>query len=170
MKRIILSCLIIFSFFFVNADNFNNKGNSQQKKTEINSGNDEIIRLLENKNFVFNATDMQPRGLGNVSLGSDFDVKVKNNIIKTYLPYIGTTYNYVPGLENSGFNINQPFKSYSYKKKKKKHKVFIDVNTGANSVNFNFTITDAGLATLTVSSSDRQSISYFGTINKIESF
>lgn len=129
---------------------------------------EEIRRMVENQNFVFNATDMLPRGLGIVSLGYDFDVQVKNDILVAYLPFMGKTYTTTIGSHDSGFDFTNKIESIKVKEKKKGYKVDIDVKNEADQLNFTFHIMYSGFATLTLASSKRQSIAYYGTIDPVK--
>ncbi len=127
-----------------------------------------IETMLENKDFVFNATDMMPRGGGNVNLGYDYDVQIKNDMMISYLPFIGISYNPVYGSHNSGFDFTQPITSYEVKEKRKGYRVEVEVKNNSDNLKYTFHITDTGSSTLTVASSKRQSIAFYGTIDPIK--
>jgi len=128
----------------------------------------EISQMIENRDFVFNATDMLPRGGGVVSLGYDFDVQIRNDLIISYLPFFGKSYNVNFGDHNTGFDFTGTVENFDIKKRKKGYKVNVEVKNAGDHLNYTFHIKYSGFATLTLASSKRQSISYLGTIDPIK--
>lgn len=164
MKTIILALLLTVPVFHTPAQK-NGKEKSVDKE-EIKK--EEVRRMIQNRNFVFNATEMLPRGLGVINLGYDFDVQVKDGILVSFLPFMGKTYYTNIGGNNSGFDFTEEIESLKIRTKKKGYKVDIDVNNEADQLNFTFHIMHSGFATLTLASSKRQSISYLGTIDRVK--
>lgn len=130
---------------------------------------EKIGKLLSDTAFMFNATDMMVRGGGNVNLSYTCDVQVKNEIVKSYLPFMGKAY-YVStdtDIKNSGFDFTLPMQYYHFKKNKSGYDAVLKVKNGTDLLNYNFYITKTGQATLTVGSSRRQSISFYGSISEL---
>jgi hypothetical protein len=122
-----------------------------------------LQEMVENQAFIFHASDMYPRGAGGVRLGYDCDVQISNDVIVSYLPFIGKAY--VKNYGNStGFDFTEQVKSYSFKQKKKGIEVNVETETDNGLLNFSFFITESGASTLTVSGIQRQSISYYGIV------
>jgi hypothetical protein len=133
------------------------------KSTEKATKKAALHEMVENQTFIFHASDMYPRGAGGVRLGYDCDVQISNDVIVSYLPFIGKAY--VRNYGNStGFDFTEQVKSYSYKKKKKGIDVNVETVTDNGLLNYNFFITESGASTLTVSGMQRQSISYYGIV------
>jgi hypothetical protein len=120
--------------------------------------------MVENRTFIFQASDMYPRGAGGVRLGYDCDVQISNDVITSYLPFIGKAYVRNYG-NTTGFDFTEQVKSYSFNLKKKGIEVNVETETDNGLLNFNFFITETGASTLTVSGIQRQSISYYGIIS-----
>ena len=125
-----------------------------------------LQEMIENKTFIFQASDMYPRGAGGVRLGYDCDVQISNGVITSYLPFIGKAYVRNYG-NTTGFDFTAPVKSYSFKHKKKVIEVNVETETENGLLNYNFFITETGASTLTVSGIQRQSISYYGMVPTI---
>jgi hypothetical protein len=122
-----------------------------------------LQEMIENKNFIFQASDMYPRGAGGVRLGYDCDVQISDDVIVSYLPFIGKAYAKNYG-NTTGFDFTEQVKSYSFKQKKKGIEVNVETETDNGLLNFNFFVTESGASTLTVSGMQRQSISYYGMV------
>jgi hypothetical protein len=126
-----------------------------------------LQEMIENRTFIFQASDMYPRGAGGVRLGYDCDVQISNDVITSYLPFIGKAY--VKNYGNTtGFDFTEPVKSYSFKQKKKGIEVNVETETDNGLLNYNFFITETGASTLTVSGIQRQSISYYGLVPTVK--
>jgi len=128
---------------------------------------EKIGKLLTDTAFMFNATDMMVRGGGNVNLSYKCDVQVKNEIVKSYLPFIGKAYYVSTDIENSGFDFTLPMQYYHFNKNKSGYDAVLKVKNGTDLLNYNFYITKTGYATLTIGSTRRQSISFYGSISEL---
>ena len=127
---------------------------------------EKIGKLLKDTAFMFNATDMMVRGTGNMNLGYKCDVRVKNEIVKSYLPFIGKAYYISTDIQNSGFDFTLPLQDYHFNQNKSGYDAVLKVKNGSDLLVYRFYITKSGSATLTVGSSRRQSISFYGRISE----
>lgn len=128
---------------------------------------EKIGKLLTDTAFMFNATDMMVRGGGNVNLSYKCDVQVKNEIVKSYLPFIGKAYYVSTDIQNSGFDFTLPLLDYHFNQNKSGYDAVLKVKNGTDLLNYNFYITKTGHATLTIGSTRRQSISFYGSISEL---
>lgn len=128
---------------------------------------EKIGELLTDTAFIFNATDMAVRGAGNMNLSYKCDVQVKNEIVISYLPFIGKAYYVSTDIENSGFDFTRPIQNYHFNKTKSGYDAVLKVRNGNDLLTYNFYITKTGYTTLTVGSTRRQSISFYGTITEL---
>lgn len=173
MKKNIVILLSFFLMFYNVTAQKNSPITKRDGKADRNL-EDKIImekigKLLTDTAFKFNATDMLVRGGGNVNLSYECDVQVKNEIVKSYLPFIGKAY-YVStdtDIKNSGFDFTLPLQDYHFNQNKSGYDAFIKVKNGTDLLNYRFHITKTGSATLTVGSSRRQSISFYGSISEL---
>lgn len=159
MKKILFILIFFIPLTGAYAQKSEQKAEAEKLKTEL------IEQMLETRRFVFNVETMYPRGGGSLTLGYDFDVQVKGNKITTYLPFVGTAHHVKFGPHNTAFNFTQPINNYELKEKRKGYRVKLDTYNDSDHIVFRFHIKTSGFATLTVASSERQSISYSGTIN-----
>lgn len=128
---------------------------------------EKIGKLLTDTAFMFNASDMLVRGGGNMNLSYKCDVQVKSEIVKSYLPFIGKAYYISTDIENSGFDFTRPIQHYHFNKTKSGYYAVLQVKNGNDLLNYNFYINKSGLTTLTVGSTRRQSISFYGSISEL---
>ncbi len=168
MKKILFLTLLLLEFSLLPATE---KDKIKPQFQNTNSENDEagiadqIQEMLKDTTFVFNATDMMVRAGGNVSLGYDCDVQVRKNMVISYLPYMGKAYYVSPDIRNTGLDFSLPMEDYYFIKRRKGYKAGFKVRNGYDQMNFTFYISNSGYVTLTVGSTSRQSISYYGTFN-----
>lgn len=172
MKKIIVVMLLLFPMFYnvsgQEKSTVTKKDGKVQRSLEEKIIMEKIGKLLTDTAFLFNATDMMVRGGGNVDLNYTCDVQVKNEIVKSYLPFIGKAY-YVStdtDVKNSGFDFTLPLQYYHFNKNKSGYNAVLKVKNGTDLLNYRFYITKTGCATLTVGSSRRQSISFYGSISE----
>ena len=171
MKKNIVTLLCLFLMIF---------NVSGQEKSPITKRDGKVEKTLEEKiimekigklhtdtTFMFNATDMMVRGGGNMNLGYKCDVQVKNEIVKSYLPFIGKAYYISTDTQNSGFDFTLPLQDYHFNQNKSGYDALLKVKNGTDLLNYRFHITKTGSATLTVGSSRRQSISFYGSISDL---
>lgn len=168
MKTIVCIFIFLLGLAQLSASEINNRSHKNQKSKDKNKEENviELIQeMLKDTVFVFNATDMMVRGGGNVTLGYDCDVQVKKEIVTSYLPFIGKAYNVSPDIKNSGLDFTLPMEDYYFQKKRNGFKAGFQVKNGFDHMNFTFYISKTGYTTLTVGSTRRQSISFYGTFN-----
>ena len=168
MKNIIFTLILLVGFVSVNAQDNSRKSKKERKAEEKAQKKEEIKQLLNDKTFVFNATHALPMGGGSKYLNYDYDVMVKNDTVISYLPFYGVAYHVEYGARNLGFDFMQPLEEYKTEKKDDGYVVDFEVDNGMDHLNYTFHISEMGYATLHVSSTHRQSITYYGNIDKLE--
>lgn len=124
---------------------------------------------VEEKSFTFQATSMSPAKGGMRQLtGSTYTVRVKGDTLICDLPYVGQVYNIsaaVPGESGMSFTSYK----FTYESKAgKKNKWLLTIKTKDLKADKDmmFTFFDNGKATLNITSSDRQFISYQGVLTR----
>ncbi|MFW5831600.1 MAG: DUF4251 domain-containing protein [Prolixibacteraceae bacterium] len=168
MKNIVFTLILLVSFFSVNAQDDSRKSRKERKAEKKAQKTEEIKSALNNKTFIFNATHALPMGGGSKYLNYDYDVVVKNDTVVSYLPFYGVAYHVEYGARNLGFDFSQPVEKYEMKKEDDGYMVDFEVDKGMDHLNYTFHISETGNATLHVSSTHRQSITYYGNIEKVE--
>jgi hypothetical protein len=128
----------------------------------------EIKNLVDNKTFVFNAEHAMPMGGSTINLNYHFNAKVDNDTVVSYLPFYGVAYTAEYGSRNSPFDFAKPMENYKSEKDKKGYRISFDVKNKSDYLKYNFLISESGYATLHVTSTNRQFISFRGTVEKID--
>lgn len=121
---------------------------------------------LTNKTFVFKAQSAWPLQGTVVQLNTGYDMKVMQDSINTYLPYFGRAYSAGYGTEGG---INFISKKFEYKLKEKSKggwEITIRPTDAKDITELTYSIASNGYATLQVISNNRQTISFYGVIEK----
>lgn len=168
MKNIFLILILLISSLSINAQDVTKNSRKELRAERQVQKIKEIRSLLENKTFVFNATHASPMGGGSVDLSYYFDVKIKGDTVFSYLPFYGVAYHVDYGSLKSPFDFVKPIEKFSSQKNKNGYQIAFEASNGNDHINFNFQISDLGFATLNVTSTNRQFISFYGIIDKIE--
>jgi hypothetical protein len=166
MKKIIVSLIIILavtSFSYAQEVETNRReSRSERKKNK----KEEIKNLLEDKTFVFKPTHATPMGGGSIHLNHSYDAEVKGDTLISYLPFFGVAYHAEYGARQSALDFTQPVEDLDLKTTKKGYQVSVDVKNKMDHLTYTFFVSEQGYATLNVNSTNRQSISFYGTVEK----
>lgn len=167
MRKIIIISMLIFSIVGAYAQDSNKKSKKEKRAEKEAIKIEETKALLESKVYVFSATQALPSGMRSVNLDSSYDVKVNNDTIICYLPFYGRAYSAGYGSGEGPFNFTLPNENYTIKRTKKDgYEVKFDVKNKNDNLNFNIQIGRTGSSSLIITSTNRQSISYYGNIEK----
>jgi len=124
-----------------------------------------IKNMVESQNYIFKAQSASPMGGRVRQLTSDYDVKVTKENIVSYLPYFGRAYSAPIDPTKGGIQFTSKNFDYTLTPGKKdgwsaliKPKDYSDVQQ------MTLTISSTGYASLQVTSTNRQPISFNGTV------
>lgn len=166
MKYLILISALVFTSLFVNSQK-DQKKSKKEIRAEKNIERIAFVKeVVENKTFVFGASQVLPLSGGSKNLDYFYDVKLKNDTVISNLPYFGVAYYVEYGSRTGGFQFTQPINDYKFEKDKKGYHVHFEAKNKNDNVIFNFQISELGYTTLTITSTNRQSISYYGTLKE----
>ena len=166
MKRLIFIILLVIPFLTIQAQDNTQKNKKESKKEKEAKRQKEIKQMLEDRNFVYHPTQANPLSGSTVQLDYSFSAKVKGDTINSYMPYYGTAYHVDYGSRKGPFDFTLPIKDYNFQKSKNGYEISFEVKNGQDNVKYSFNISENGYASLTIVSTNRQSISYYGTIEK----
>ncbi len=139
---------------------------SSKKAEKLNV--EDIRSMINAQRFTFVAERVNPlRGSSRI-LTSNYDVKVKKDTIICYLPYFGRAYQAPIDPSKGGID----FKSFNYTynvtlKNNDEWQVYIDPKDYTDVQQLYFQIFGNGTATLNIISTNRDAISFYGHIEKI---
>ncbi len=134
----------------------------QEKRME------EVKNLVENKTFVFIPTHAMPLGGGSIQLSYTFEAEVKGDSIFSYLPFYGVAYHVDYGSRNSAFDFSLPIEKYEMEEDGNAYRINLEVKNKMDYLTYSMHVSEMGYATLNVTSTNRQAISYYGRIEKPE--
>jgi hypothetical protein len=166
MKNILIIVLIFVLTMNVSSQETQKKSKKELKAEKKEQQMQEIKALVESKNFVFDARNANPMGARSINLTTDYDVKITNDSIYSYLPYFGVSHSAVYGGTESPMIFSKPFESITTEEVKNGYLIKVAVKNGSDRLDFSFNISVTGSTSLSVSSMNRQAISYFGEVVK----
>jgi hypothetical protein len=125
----------------------------------------QVRSFVESKEFTFKARTVMPMSGGSRQLTTDYDVRLLGDSIISYLPYFGRAYTATYGTESGGVEFTST--QFEYKAKARK-KGGWDITIKPKDVKevqeLDFTVSDDGSASLRVTSTNRQPISFYGNV------
>jgi hypothetical protein len=144
----ILSVFVSFNLIF-----------AQDNKTQ------DVRSLIQSRNFIFKADQMIPSGFSSRNITAEnYDLRLLKDSISIMLPYMGRAYTAVYNSTEGGIRLNS--KNFNYKiADRKKGGWNITIEPENSDIRQMFlTVSENGFASLNVTSTNRQSISYTGRI------
>jgi hypothetical protein len=157
--------LFILSESFVFAQDEPTKKEKRHEQEEKTSG--ELKTMIEAKNFRFVARSVSPTGGTTRQLTTEYDLKIKNDSAKAYLPFFGRAYVGGYGATDSGIRFDSEIIDYSQEMRKKNYEIKFEAKSDKDTYNMHLSITPSGYATLFVTSNKREAISYNGIIDEL---
>lgn len=161
MNRIGMLVMMTFFLVFSGFQSNDRKERRMQKEKET-------FELIESGRFRFAASSAQST-LGNFNnLGATYDLIFDSLKLKAYLPYFGRAYS-VPygGSDGVKFEITAKKIEKVWNKKKRIYTISAEVTDNKDSYSLYLTAGLSGYADLRITFRNRQSISYYGIIGKI---
>ena len=165
MKQIIILLILLITLPAQSfAQDKEIKNRKKIRKERLKEKIEETKFLVENKEFLFTPTHAIPMSGGSIQLDFSFDVELKNDTVTSYLPFYGVAYHVDYGGRNSAFDFTQPVEKIQIKNTKNGYQVIFDVINRQDHISFIFNISEPGYATLNIISTNRQVMSYYGSI------
>ena len=165
MKNTIIILVLVFALNNGYAQESTKKSRRELKAEKISQQKEAVKKLVEGKSFVFDARTATSPTAGTVNITYPYSVKLNKDSIYSYLPYYGRAYSAEYGSTESPMVFNLPVQELEITKNKKKgYQVNVKVKRGMDYINFNFDVSETGNTTLTVNSSNRQVITYYGEL------
>ncbi|MBW6533826.1 MAG: DUF4251 domain-containing protein [Mariniphaga sp.] len=163
--------IILFTLFFtlVLPDLFAQepaKSRKERREERQEKRKEEVKNLVENKTFVFIPTHAMPLGGGSIQLSYTFEAEVRGDSVFSYLPFYGVAYHVDYGGRNSAFDFSHPIENYEMESDGNGYRIKLEVKNKMDYITYSFFISELGYSTLNVTSTNRQAISYYGSIQK----
>ena len=137
------------------------------KQDRQNAKNARIKNMVDSQNYVFTAQTALPMSGSTRQLTSDYDLKVTPTVITSYLPYFGRAYTAPINPTQGGIQFTS--KDFEYKatpRKKGGWDIQIRPKDYREVQQLTLSISETGYATLQVTSTNRQAISFNGYISE----
>lgn len=143
-------------------------------------------KLVNQKNYVFVATTAIPQNASDISKvmgsmvgntgggvinlnGSNYDLVVTADSLIAYLPYYGRAYRTSTDVNENGHKFSSKSFTYTTKSRKKGGwDILMRTNDVKDNVQMNLSISENGYGALSITSNDKQSITYNGYIKAAE--
>ncbi len=163
--KIIIKKLLFILIFIAAVTNISNAQNSKQDKQDTKKT---IVKnLIDSQNFIFVPQTVSPLRGGIRELTSYYDLEVSKDTIISYLPYFGRAY--TAPLNPSEGGINFTSTNFDYKVipgKKGAWDISIKPKNDVNVQELLLRVFDNSLASLNITSQNRDPISFQGHITE----
>jgi hypothetical protein len=134
-------------------------------KTVASLDDNDSQEMVNNKDFIFVADRVNPLRGRSRQLTSEYDVRVKNDSLTSYLPYFGRAHSAPMDPSKGGIQFTSTDFSYNVSENKGWN-VVIKPNDNNDVQEMTFTIFGNGSATLNVSSLQRDPITFNGYVKR----
>lgn len=143
-------------------------GCSATRKT-VKLSASEVSQLVSDQSFVFIAERMNPLRGANRSLTSYYDVKVGRDTLSSYLPYFGRAYGGIIDPAGGGLQFTSTDYVYSATPGKgDSWSISIQPRDLPQIQSLTFNVFNNGTATLNVTSTNRDPISFYGYLQPLD--
>ena len=145
------------------------KKSKKEKKAEHKAMLEKQTRkLVDSKTFQFCVSQMLPANGSVRVLTTDYNVVLQNDTVNSYLPYFGRAYFVQYGSGESPMTFKTPITDYfAQTDKRDGYLIRFSAKNKSDKINFTFKISTNGSSTLSVTSTNRQSISYYGKLEGV---
>jgi hypothetical protein len=163
MAKKLLSAGLYFSLLMIALLFYNNNLIAQDSKKDKKQA--AIKALIDSQNYVFKAQSAMPMAGSTRQLNYDYDVKVSKDTINSYLPYFGRAYTAPMDPTQGGIHfISKDFEYNVTPGKKQGWDIVIKPKDVQDVQMMNLSVSSDGYATLQVTSTSKQPISFNGVI------
>lgn len=152
-----LVCSILFCFAACKSKQI---GISELAKIE------NITKKVESKHYEFIPRSANPMGYRQVNLDHSYSLRIAGDTLIAHLPYFGRSYTASIDPNQIGYNFTSTDFDYKVETKKDRWDIQIKIaDTSNKGILLFLSIGDTGYADLRIQDTNRQSISYYGSIN-----
>ena len=138
-------------------------------KSTVKLNSDEVRDIVDSSRFVFVAERVNPLRGASRYLTSRYDVVIKKDTIDCDLPYFGRAFQAPIDPSKGGIRfVSSDFSRSINSKKESEWEVLIKPNDNADVQQLSFNIFNDGTATLNVTNTHRDPISFYGHIERIK--
>lgn len=165
-SEIILAFLpvLALSISCSSTDSLSREQKKEMKKEQIERGMKEVKALLESGTYIFTVQTAQPNGGIAIRISdTNYSIDSKDNYLKADLPYFGRAYasHYS---NDSGIKFEGSPENFEIKEDHKKGNIQVNYKISGTTEHLNVSmfISSTGFGSVSITSQNRQSISYYG--------
>lgn len=160
--------ILILTMCTITAASAQEMSRKERKAAEEKARIETTKTLIDAKTWQFDAHQMLPMQGKSKTLTTLYKVILKNDTVDSYLPFYGRAYHVDYGSTDSPMTFKASISDYTQKTGKKGGwNIQFSTKNKNDVLQYSFTVSENGTATLNVSSTNRQSISYYGNIVEI---
>jgi hypothetical protein len=138
---------------------------SQEQQTKDQEKAQQIQQKLDSKDFTIDVNYMLPMRGSSEAISGSYSLSVKDNTVKSYLPYRGQATN-IPYGGGDGLNFEDEIKEYKDSGLKKGSRTIqFKVEHDGDLLEYKITVFDNGQADIFVASRNRDNISFRGELD-----
>ena len=125
-----------------------------------------VTEAVEKRQWRIDVNSMHTMRYGTKMVTPDFFLELRNDTLRSYLPYMGQAHRAPIGSPSQGLNFETQVLRYQ-QNRKKEHlcEIEINVKTQEDTYHYWVEIFDSGEASIRVRSNDRDPVSFDGNIN-----
>lgn len=140
---------------------------AQDSTTAHSSEKGRVSAAVTAKNYVFNAQTATPMSGRVIQLTYGYDVKLRNDTLKVYLPYFGRAFSAPLDPSKGGIQFTSTRFTYAATPRRKGGwDIKIAPSDAGDVRSLAFTVSENGYTTLQVISNNRQPISFYGVVSE----
>jgi hypothetical protein len=166
MKSIMANCIKSALLLIIATLMFNTTYAQTAKKDRETKKQAEIKSLVDAKSYVFKAQYAQPMRGGQRYLTSEYDLRVGQDSLIAYLPYFGRAYVAPIYPEDAGMMFTATKFDYTITENKNGWDIAFNPKDAKDVRNIRMNISKDGYATLSITSQNRDLITYQGYIEQ----
>ena len=163
MKTPIL--LVITALFITACSSTSDTTKSEKQPFDF----EELATNIENGNYAFILRSATPSGGRSITITSSYGLRVKDGVYEGHMPYFGRSYSGGYG-QGGSIEFNGEPNDLEIKRKEGKDKITVRFNIRASGEKYDvkLEVGGSGYGNMIVSSSRRQTISYYGTAGLLQ--
>lgn len=141
---------------------------TQQERAERKAQRQEAVNeAVENRQWRIDVVSMNPMRYGARMVSPDFYLELRNDTLRSYLPYLGQVHRAPMSSPSKNLNFEEPVLRYQQTRKKDRlHQIEIDTRTDEDVYHYWIDLYDSGEATIRVRSNYHDPISFDGNMNE----
>jgi len=163
MKRFIF---IIMAILLISGMAFGKETRREKRKAREKARSEEVMQMFSDRTLRFVAQSATPMSGGTIHLTSEYTLDIESEKVTAYLPFYGVAYRAEYGGGEGGIKFSEAAKvsDWQQNKNRKGYEVRLEARAPKDMYYLYLSFSDQGYGTLTVSSQNRQPISFYGII------